>query len=158
MKAILILILLIPALTFGQSISRDVTDEFSGNRIIQTESIRIDHEGFGGITSISFVYHEGDVVMLIEIASRDSWQLTRAKSIDTIIDERRESFDILRLNSKASRGVVYESYIAYLDMDWLLIISEAGDVRFRANRNVFTLNKKVKQSAKLLYDRVLTIN
>jgi len=157
MKAIFILILLIPTLVFGQSISRDGVDEFSGRLVIQTESIRIGHEGFSGEVELSFAYIGGDIMMLIMLTSRDSWQLTRAQSIAMIIDERRETFDLNRLNTKVFRGGVYESHIVFLNPELLLAISEAGDVRFRANRNIFTLNNKAKQSARLLHDRVLTV-
>ena len=150
------LIILVPFISLSQSLIKDEVDEFTGNHIIQTDHVRISHEGYSGRSFVSFAHIEGDNYMIITVMSRDSWQILGADVARFIIDENRKGFDLIRMDTDVGRGTTTERYAIILTIDDFISLRDADDVRFRINRNIYELNDEAKKSIGLVVNRLNT--
>ena len=139
---------------FGQSLSQNEIDEFSGERVVAAESISIEHEGFSGTARIIPAYTNNEYVFILTVMSRDSWQILGADNAQFIIDEDRNRFSLLRIDTDTNRGNVVEQYGMKFNQQEFEKIANASDVRFRINGNVYTVNQEVKDSVQLVIDTV----
>lgn len=139
---------------FGQSIAKNEEDEFTGNRVIQSSAERIEHEGFTGRSFVSAFYNEGRYIMIIEVASTDSWQLLSANTANFIIDGEREEHQLLRIDTDTQSGGTIERYGIMLSASEFEKFGNAEDLRFRANRNVYTVTQEAKDTFLLVSNEV----
>lgn len=138
----------------GQSIIKNEEDEFTGNRIIQSSSERIEHEGFSGSALVSAFYNEGSYFMILSVISRDSWQLLSANTANFIIDDERAEYDLLRIDTDTSGGGTTEQYGIVLSESEFAKFGNAEDLRFRANRNIYTITQEAKDSFLLVLNEL----
>ncbi len=136
----------------AQSLTQDKVDEFTGDRIIQSESEKIDHEGFSGRTYISAFYNEGTYVMIITVISNDSWQLLSTNTAYFLIDGERESHDLKRVETDVSSGTTTERHAIILSESEFERFGEAEEIRFKAGGNVYTLSQEAIKSFSLVLD------
>ena len=154
-----LLTLLFAASTFtigahAQEIIQSEVDEFSGNMVVQSSFEEIEHEGFPGSADVSVLYVEGDYGIVLTVTSRDSWQLLGADQVQFIIDDDREAFDLLRMETETSGGTTQEEYLILLSLSDLSALASADDVRFRADRNVYTVTPNAQEAMELVINEV----
>ena len=139
---------------FGQSIVKNEEDEFTGNRVIQSSSERIEHEGFTGRAFVSAFYNEGSYFLILEVYSSDSWQLLSANTTNFIIDDDRKEYELLRIDTDTSSGGTIEQYGIILSASEFEKFGNAEDLRFRANRNIYTITQEAKDSFLLVLNEL----
>lgn len=139
---------------FGQSLSQNEIDEFSGERVVVAEHVLIEHEGFSGRANIFPAYTGNRYLLILTVMSRDSWQILSADNAQFIIDEDRNRFSLLRIDTDINRGNVVEQYGMEFNQQEFEKIANASDVRFRINGNVYTVNQEAKDSVQLVIDTV----
>jgi hypothetical protein len=138
----------------AQGLIKNEIDEFSGNRIIQSDYIKIDHEGFSGRAFTTAMYSEGDYFLVLNTYSNDSWQLLSTDSADFVIDGQRSTKDLYNVDSDVDGGVVMESKAFILSKDEFEEFASAETVKFRANRNIYTLTDKAKQGIRIVLTEI----
>lgn len=134
----------------GQSLVKNEEDEFTGDRVIQSEFVKIDHEGYRGTAYISAFYVEGTYALVITISSNDSWQLLGTETASFFIDGERESYSLERIGTDVSSDT--ERYGIMLSESGFNKFGQAEEIKFRAKGNVHTFNKQAINSFSIVLD------
>lgn len=136
----------------GQSIIKNEVDEFTGNRVIQSDYERIEHDGFSGRAFVSAFYNEGTYLLVLTVRSNDSWQLLSTDAAYFIIDGERESYNINQFESDVSNDSTMMQYSITLSESEFESFGKAEEIKFRINRNVYTLSQEAIKSFSLVLD------
>ena len=145
-------------ITYAQEIETDETDEFSGERVVNTSLHQIEHEGFSGRARIFFLYttnsNTSPYTFVFTVMSRDGWQVLGDDTAEFIVDDGRETRNLTRVDTDTSGGRTSESYAIAFTEDDLRDLGLAEDVRFRVNGNIYRLTNEAKEAAQLIVNRV----
>lgn len=154
MKTLLtILILAFTVQVNAQELVKNEVDEFTGDKVIQSSYELIEHTGFSGGVYLSAFYSDSPVLM-INVLSRDSWQILGAKSARFLIDGERIEHSLHQIDTEIESGSVVESYGIILTKKELAELANADDIRFRINRNVYTVTQNAKAGIQLLLNEI----
>lgn len=154
MKTLLTVLLLAFTIQVNaQELVKNQVDEFTGNKVIQSSYEIIEHTGFSGRAYLSTFYSDSPVLM-INVISRDSWQILGAKKAQFIIDEERKEYSLHQIDTEIQSGSVIESYGIIMTKKELVQLANASDIRFRINRNVYTVTQNAKGGIQLLLNEI----
>lgn len=100
------------------------------------------------------MHADGTYVLIIEIQSRDDWQVLGERRALFVAGDSRASGDLLRLNSEVQNGGgTYERYGVILSRsDWTAIAS-GSDARMRIATVVYTLPDVLREEMQMVAER-----
>lgn len=139
----------------AQSLVQNKTDEFTGNRVVQSDDEQISHDGFSGKSYIGAIYTSGDYAIILTVVSNDSWQLLSTDKAYVVSDGERMDFRLHRFETDVSSGVTIEQYGILVSRDELRQFADSNDFRIRANRNIYTVSVQAKDAFRLVLNETI---
>lgn len=135
-----------PAL--GQAeLTQNKTDEFTGNKIVQTafQSVEVQERGDESLYSqdASVFYNEGTWALVLTTTS-DSWALLGEDTAYFLVDGERFERDLVNGEREVQDGgSVYEQNVVLLNEEIRTAIATAEEVRMKTGSYVFDISEAV---------------